>query len=64
MLPHDPKLVAIGQVLEHAQDFQRSAAGHGLLTPNSNRLVEIAVIEGRADHELHLTIGIPIETFP
>jgi hypothetical protein len=31
---------------------------------NSNGLVEIAVNQGRADRELGLTIGIPIENVP
>jgi S-adenosyl-L-methionine hydrolase (adenosine-forming) len=31
---------------------------------NSNGLVEIAVNQGRADRELGLTIGIPIEIVP
>jgi len=31
---------------------------------NSNGLVEIAVNQGRADRELGLTIGIPIESVP
>jgi hypothetical protein len=31
---------------------------------NSNGLVELAVNQGRADHELGLTMGIPIEIVP
>jgi S-adenosyl-L-methionine hydrolase (adenosine-forming) len=42
-------------------DLQRSASGHGLLVRDFNGLAEIAVNQGRADRELNLAIGSPVE---
>jgi S-adenosyl-L-methionine hydrolase (adenosine-forming) len=64
MLPHDAKLVATGRVLEHARTFSDQLPGTAFWYENSNGLVEIAVNQGRADRELGLTIGIPIEIVP
>jgi S-adenosyl-L-methionine hydrolase (adenosine-forming) len=61
MLPHDARLVATGRVLEHARTFSDRPPGTAFWYENSNGLVEIAVNQGRADRELGLTIGIPIE---
>jgi S-adenosylmethionine hydrolase len=60
-LPHDAKLVVAGRVLEHARTFSDQLPGMAFWYENSNGLVEIAVNQGRADRELGLTIGIPIE---
>ena len=64
MLPRDAKLVATGRVLEPARTFSDRPPGTAFWYENSNGLVEIAVNQGRADHELGLTIGIPIEIVP
>jgi S-adenosyl-L-methionine hydrolase (adenosine-forming) len=48
-------------VLEHARTFSDRSPGTAFWYENSNGLVEIAVNKGRADRELGLTIGIPIE---
>jgi S-adenosylmethionine hydrolase len=61
LLPHDARLVATGRVLEHARTFSDRPPGTAFWYENSNGLVEIAVNQGRADRELGLTIGIPIE---
>ena len=63
-LPHDAKLVATGRVLQHARTFSDQLPGTAFWYENSNGLVEIAVNQGRADRELGLTIGIPIESVP
>jgi S-adenosylmethionine hydrolase len=64
MLPHDARLVATGRVLEPARTFSDRPPGTAFWYENSNGLVEIAVNQGRADRELGLTIGIPIEIVP
>jgi S-adenosylmethionine hydrolase len=64
MLPHDAKLVVIGRVLEPARTFSDRPPGAAFWYENSNGLVEIAVNQGRADRELGLTIGIPVEIVP
>jgi S-adenosyl-L-methionine hydrolase (adenosine-forming) len=61
MLPHDARLVTTARVLEHARTFSDRPPGTAFWYENSNGLVEIAVNRGRADRELGLTIGIPIE---
>ena len=64
MLPHDARLVAIGRAMQHARTFSDRPPGTAFWYENSNGLVEIAVNQGRADRELGLTIGIPIEIVP
>jgi len=64
MLQHDAKLVATGRVLEPARTFSDRPPGTAFWYENSNGLVEIAVNQGRADSELGLTIGMPIEIVP
>ena len=64
MLPCAARLVAVGRVLEPARTFSDRPPGTAFWYENSNGLVEIAVNQGRADHELGLTIGIPIEIVP
>jgi len=64
MLPRDARLVATGRVLEPARTFSDRPPGTAFWYENSNGLVEIAVNQGRADRELGLTIGMPIEIVP
>ena len=64
MLPRDARLVATGRVLEPARTFSDRPPGTAFWYENSNGLVEIAVNQGRAERELGLTIGIPIEVVP
>lgn len=60
-LQHDARLVASGRVLERAGTFSDRVRGTAFWYENSNGLVEIAVNQGRADHELGLTIGVAVE---
>lgn len=60
-LQNDAKLVATGRIVEHARTFSDRPLGTPFWYDNSNGLVEIAVNQGRADRELGLTIGVPIE---
>ena len=50
-----------GRVLERAGTFSDRPPGMAFWYENSNGLAEIAVNQGRADRELGLAIGIPIE---
>jgi S-adenosylmethionine hydrolase len=60
-LPNDAKLLAAGRVLDSARTFGDRPPGTAFWYENSNGLAEIAVNQGRADHELGLAIGTPIE---
>ena len=60
-LPRNVRLAAAGQVLEGARTFSDRPPGTAFWYENSNGLVEIAVNQGRADHVLGLTIGVPVE---
>jgi S-adenosyl-L-methionine hydrolase (adenosine-forming) len=60
-LPSDARLAAAGQVLERARTFSDLPPGAAFWYENSNGLAEIAVNLGRADHDLGLTIGNPVE---
>ena len=62
MLSCDARLVAAGRVLERAGTFSDRPPGMAFWYENSNGLVEIAVNQGRADRELGLAIGIPVES--
>ena len=64
MLPRDARLVTTGRILEPAMTFSDRSSGTAFWYENSNGLVEIAVNQGRADRELGLTIGMPIEIVP
>ena len=64
MLPPDARLVVAGRLLERAGTFSDQPPGTTFWYENSNGLVEIAVNQGRADRELGLTIGMPIEIIP
>jgi hypothetical protein len=59
MLP--PGLVAPDSHVGARDELQRSAAGRGLLVREFERARQIAVNQGRADLDLDLAIGIPVE---
>jgi S-adenosylmethionine hydrolase len=61
MLPPDARLVAAGQALERERTFSDRPPGTAFWYENSNGLAEIAVNQGRADRDLCLAIGIPVE---
>jgi S-adenosyl-L-methionine hydrolase (adenosine-forming) len=61
VLPPNTRLATAGRVLEHATTFSDRPLGAAFWYENSNGLAEIAVNQGRADHELGLAIGMPIE---
>ena len=55
------KLAAAGRVLERERTFSDRPPGEAFWYENSNGLAEIAVNQGRADRDLGLSIGIPVE---
>jgi S-adenosylmethionine hydrolase len=61
MLSRDASLVAAGRVLERAGTFSDRPPGTAFWYENSNGLAEIAVNQGRADRDLGLAIGSPLE---
>jgi len=61
MLPPDARLAAAGRVLERARTFSDRPSGAAFWYENSNGLAEIAVNRGRADRDLDLAIGSPVE---
>jgi S-adenosylmethionine hydrolase len=61
MLPRGARLVAAGQLLKRAGTFSDQPPGTAFWYENSNGLAEIAVNQGRADRELGLVIGTPVE---
>ncbi|MCA1407286.1 SAM-dependent chlorinase/fluorinase [Ensifer sp. IC3342] len=61
VLPPDAKLVAAGRTLERARTFSDRLPGSAFWYENSNGLAEIAVNQGRADRELGLAVGSPVE---
>jgi S-adenosylmethionine hydrolase len=61
MLPRDARLVAGGRLLQRAVTFSDQPPGTAFWYENSNGLAEIAVNQGRADRELNLAIGSPVE---
>jgi S-adenosyl-L-methionine hydrolase (adenosine-forming) len=64
MLPRNARLVAAGRVLEGARTFSNRRPGTAFWYENSNGLAEIAVNQERADRELGLSIGAPVEIVP
>ena len=64
MLPSDARLAAAGRVLERARTFSDLPPGVAFWYENSNGLAEIAVNLGRADRDLGLTNGSPVEMIP
>ena len=61
MLPPNARFVAAGQELERERTFSDRSPGAAFWYENSNGLAEIAVNQGRADRDLGLAIGIPVE---
>ena len=64
MLAGAGRLAAAGRVLERARTFSGLPPGAVFWYENSNGLAEIAVNQGRADRELGLSIGVPVEIVP
>jgi S-adenosylmethionine hydrolase len=60
-LPAGVRLAAADRVLEGATTFSNRPPGTAFWYENSNGLAEIAVNQGRADGELGLAIGSPVE---
>ena len=60
-LPRNTRLATAGRILEHAVTFSDRPLGTAFWYENSNGLVEIAVNQGRADRDLGLAIGVPVE---
>src|ERR1700724_3859731 len=54
-------LAAAGRRLERARTFSDRPSGAAFWYENSNGLAEIAVNRGRADRDLGLAIGSPVE---
>jgi S-adenosylmethionine hydrolase len=61
ILPPNARLAAGGQLLERERTFSDRPPGVAFWYENSNGLAEIAVNQGRADHDLGLAIGSPVE---
>jgi len=61
VLAQNTRLAAAGRVLDRAGTFSDRPAGSAFWYENANGLAEIAVNQGRADRELGLAIGSPIE---
>jgi len=64
MLPPNARLAAADRELERERTFSDRPPGTAFWYENSNGLAEIAVNQGRADRELGLAIGSPIEIVP
>jgi S-adenosylmethionine hydrolase len=60
-LPPNARLSAAGRTLGRARTFSDQMPGAAFWYENSNGLAEIAVNQGRADRELGLSIGTPVE---
>jgi S-adenosyl-L-methionine hydrolase (adenosine-forming) len=60
-LPPNARLAAAGRILERARTFSDQPPGTAFWYENSNGLAEIAVNQGRADHELGLSIGTQVQ---
>ena len=54
----------MGRVLDRARTFSDLPPGAAFWYENSNGLAEIAVNQGRADRDLGLAIGSPVEIVP
>jgi S-adenosyl-L-methionine hydrolase (adenosine-forming) len=61
MFPRTASLVVKGRVLERAKTFSDVPLGAAFWYENSNGLLEIAINQGRADRDLDLAIGSPVE---
>lgn len=60
-LPPKARLAAAGRILGRTRTFGDLPPGAAFWYENSNGLAEIAVNQGRADRELGLSIGAPVE---
>jgi len=60
-VPESALLIANGYELRHGRTFADAAEGEGFWYANSSGLVEIAVNKGRADRDLELELGMPVE---
>ena len=60
-LPPNTRLAAAGRRLERERTFSDRQPGAAFWYENSNGLAEIAVNQGRADRDLGLAIGSPVE---
>jgi S-adenosylmethionine hydrolase len=61
VLPPSTRLAVAGRVLERARTFSDRPSGTAFWYENSNGLAEIAVNQARADRDLGLAIGSPVE---
>jgi S-adenosyl-L-methionine hydrolase (adenosine-forming) len=61
ILPSDARLAAADRVFERARSFSDLPPGAAFWYENSNGLAEISVNLGRADRDLGLAIGVPVE---
>jgi S-adenosylmethionine hydrolase len=61
MLAPNAALATAGRVLQRARTFSDRPLGEAFWYENSSGLAEIAVNQGRADRELGLRIGAPVE---
>jgi S-adenosyl-L-methionine hydrolase (adenosine-forming) len=64
MLPPDARLSAGKAMLKRARTFGDRPPGEAFWYENANGLAEIAVNQGRADRDLGLSIGMPVEIVP
>jgi S-adenosylmethionine hydrolase len=60
-LPPDAELVAANRLLERARTFSDLPRGAAFWYENANGLAEIAVNQGRADLDLGLEVGSPVD---
>jgi S-adenosylmethionine hydrolase len=60
-LPANARLSAAGRMLERARTFGDRPPGTAFWYENANGLAEIAVNQSRADRDLGLSIGTPVE---
>jgi pimeloyl-ACP methyl ester carboxylesterase len=60
VLPPNARLATADRVVERPRTFSDLPTGAAFWYENSNGLAEIAVNQGRADHNLGLSIGIPV----
>src|SRR6201993_5297758 len=61
VLPPNARLAAAGHILERERTFSDRPPGSAFWYENSNGLAEIAINQGRADRDLGLAIGSPVE---
>lgn len=64
VLPPNARLALTGHILERERTFSDRPPGSAFWYENSNELAEIAVNQGRADRDLGLSTGSPVEIVP